>query len=287
MASAVLMGTAVTVSAFGAIDPPAPPAPYQNGPLKSPYLAPGLFKSEKAAFAALEGTMQEAEAVIYQGGCAAAAGRTWDIGTYADEDGNGSVDVSSNGVPQLHLDVAASPLVAPAYLGGTKFVTTGLPTNVLNGKKLPLYNGTAYYSKTGQMMTLGASFQVGNINTVGNTNLDLLTGTVIKDFYKLNPILTSTTDPQVPVIFDWGLQSVSKNMVPQDKWWQRSKASRSDGYDAKTVFVKDRLFSDKNNGVCRIKIDMSGANDANGFDQGGTLTIERGAPSAFPIFLVP
>ncbi len=290
MASAILMGTAFTVNAYGA-NPPAPPAPYGSGPLTSPHLAPNLFKSEKSAFAGLEGAMQEAEAVIYQGGCAAAAGKsgkTWDISASVDQSGTGSIEVSSNGVLQFFLDVKERlPAPTPAYLGGTVFTIKGNSSNVFNGSKLPAYDGFAYYSKTGQMMTLGASFQVGNVNN----NYDYLKGGVIKDFYKLNNPATAaqskcgscggggeTPTGPIPIIYDWGLQYVSKNYVPQDKWWQRSWANRSDNSDGTTVFVKDRLFSAKGDGVCKIRIDMIGNNDASSFEQEGTLTISKVAP---------
>jgi hypothetical protein len=288
MAAAILMGTAFTVNAtaYGGLYPPAPPFPYGSGPLKAPYLAPNLFISEKAAFAGLEGAMQEAEGVIYQGGCAAASG-TWRINAFADDTGNGSVRVSSGGATQFRLNVAWQAVTSPPYLGGTKFHITGGTPNHLGGVKLPLYDGTAYYSGTGQMMVMDARFDVGNVNYA----FDHLTGTVIKDFFKVLPQGVypdegKTTcksdcggyDPTVPVIYDWGLQSVSKEWVPQDKWWQRSKATRSDGSDAKTIFWKDRLFSAKNGGVCKIKIAMTGANDADGFAQSGTLTIKKEAP---------
>jgi hypothetical protein len=285
MTSVILMGSAFTVSAYGGVYPPPPPVPYGSGPLTAPYLAPNLFKSEKAAFAALEGAMQEAEAVIYQGGCSAAANKTWNISAFADEDGTGFVKVGSNGVQQFRLNVNEQVMTAPSYLGGKKFHITGGTPNVLNGIKLPYYDGTAYYSKTGQMMTMSAEFWVGNVNYA----IDHLTGSVIKDFYKVLPTgvipdegkLACTSgcyDPQVPVIYDWGLQSVSKEFVPQDKWWQRSKATRSDGSNGTTVFWKDRLFSAKGNGVCKIKIDMTGSNDASSFEQSGTLTIRKMAP---------
>jgi hypothetical protein len=274
LAITILMGTAFSSQA-GSL---APPAPYRTGPLKSPYLAPNLFKSEKAAFAALEGAMQEAEAVIYQGGCAAAAGasgRTWNIAAFVDQTGTGYVKVGSNGVKHFILRVKEHlPAPLPSFLGGTIFHVTGTASNVINGKILPAYNGSSYYSKTGQMMTQNARFQVGNVNGA----VDFLSGSVIKDFYKVLPCTSSCGSGQVPIIYDWGLQSVSKNTVPQDKWWQRSRVNRSDGVDAQTVFEKDRLFSAKNDGVCKIKIQMSGNNDASSFEQSGTLTIKKTAP---------
>jgi hypothetical protein len=292
--SAILQGPVVSANDV----PPDVPAPYTSGPLEGPvYVAPGLFKSEKAAFAALEGAMQEAEAIIYQGGCVAASGggsRTWDISTFVDNTGTGFVEVSLNGELQFTLDVSGGALAGPPaetsfrVTGnsegqdvadivqeeppeGTSFRVTGNELNVLNGNSLPFYLSTAHYSATGQMMTQTARFRVKNVNNL----LDSLSGTAIKDFYKVG-----ATAP-IPVIYDWGLQSVSKNDIPQDKWWQRSEANRSDNFIGKTHFRKDRLFSAKSGGVCSIDILMEGTNDANLFDQTGTLTIKKAAPSPF------
>jgi hypothetical protein len=118
------------------------------------------------------------------------------------------------------------------------------------------------------MMVQGANFNVRSVNR----NLDPLSGTVIKDFYK-------RTISGIPFIFDWGLQSVSKNLVPQDKWWQRSIAWRSDGVFGRTNFRKDRLYSGKNGGACTIDILMTGTNDADFFGQEGTLVIRKANPA--------
>ena len=117
-------------------------------------------------------------------------------------------------------------------------------------------------------MVQSAAFNVRSVNN----NLDRLSGTVIKDFWK-------ETFRGLPVIIDWGLQSVSKNLVPQDKWWQRSFANRSDGIFARTHFRKDRLYSAKNGGACFIDINMSGVNDADFFGQSGTFIIRKANPS--------
>ncbi|MEQ1546894.1 hypothetical protein [Methyloglobulus sp.] len=274
LVSAILMGTAFTVSA----GPPAPPSPYGSGPLGRSS-SPNMFTSEKAAFAALEGVLQEAEAVIYQGGCAAAAAKSpWNLSVLVDLDGSGGVDVSSGGNPQFHLDVAQGmPVLQPP---GTVYNVTGLGTNVFAGSSLPVYSTIARYNRTGQMMVQSGNFDVKNVNG----NFDKLTGGVIKDFYRTDPMVRSSCIygcSSVPVIYDWGLQFVSKNTIPQDKWWQRSAATRSDGNIGKTHFVKDRLFSDKSTAACQIEIWTKGFNDADGFDQTGTLYIRNVKPQPF------
>jgi hypothetical protein len=269
MASAMLMGVTMSVSA----DAPPVPSIYRNGPL-APYTVPNLFLQEKTAFALLEGAMQAAEGIIYTNGCSGAAAE-WDLSVEVFDDGAGSLDASSNGVSQLGLTGTASAITLSP--GGTKVRVTG--SGALKGKTLN-YSSNAYYNKPGAMMVQSAAFGVKSVNG----NLDPLSGTVIKDFWKADPRNVETLscnnvercfDPRVPVIFDWGLQSVSKNLVPQDKWWQRSRANRSDGVFAKTWFQKTRLYSAKNGGACSITINLSGSNDADFFGQSGTLTISK------------
>ncbi len=296
MASAILMGSAFAVSAAPKVPFPVP-APYEKGPLPY-YSSPGLFVPEKAAYAALEGALQEAEARIYASTCAAASG-TWSINVATDQDGFGFVDVSSfGGDSQFSLTVEPGKPIGPPVGSSWNVYSEKGNDNRLAGVPLPSYKGTAYYNASGQMMTLGSAFDVGAVTGKN----DKLTGGVIKDFFKRNPDpkkclptsrdITWCSDPGVPVIYDWGLQYVSKNHVPQDKWWQRSAATRSNGEFAYTKFVKDRLFADKHDtskldtGVCNITILMDGSqgagqNDQGSFDQTGTLTIKRAAPAPF------
>ena len=269
MASAMLMGAAMTAGAQA----PAVPSLYTDSNLLTArgYSAPKLFDQEKVAFALLEGAMQAAEGIIYTNGCTGASA-TWDLSVEVFDDGAGSLEASSNGVSQLNLKGVASAITLSP--GGTKVRVAG--AGALKGKTLN-YASTAYYNKPGAMMVQSAGFNVKSVNG----NLDKLSGTVIKDFWLEDPRYAEASrcskncDPIVPVIYDWGLQSVSKNLVPQDKWWQRSAANRSDGVFARTWFQKTRLYSAKNGGACSITIDISGSNDADFFGQSGSLTISK------------
>jgi hypothetical protein len=269
MASAMLMGAAMTAGAQS----PSVPSLYSVSNLLTArgYSAPNLFLQEKTAFALLEGAMQAAEGIIYTSGCTGASAK-WDLSVEVFDDGAGTLEASSNGVSQLNLTGSASAVTLSP--GGTKVRVAGrgaLKGNTLN------YSSNAYFNKPGAMMVQSAAFGVKSVNG----NLDPLSGTVIKDFWKEDPRFIETArcrscgDSRVPVIYDWGLQSVSKNLVPQDKWWQRSLANRSDGVFARTQFRKDRLYSAKNGGACTIDIDISGSNDADFFGQSGTLIISK------------
>jgi hypothetical protein len=296
MASAILMGCTFAVSAT-TFTPIPVPAPYDSGPLDASS-APGLFVPEKAAYVALEGALQEAEGRIYSSTCGNASG-TWQINVVADQDGNGFVDVNSfGGDNQFSLTVEPGRKIGPPVGSSWHVFSAPGSNNRLAGVPLPSYNGTAYYNASGQMMTLGSKFDVGAV-TGHNDNL---TGGVIKDFFKRTPDprkcsvslrdRTYCGDPASPVIYDWGLQFVSKNYVPQDKWWQRSASRRSNGEFAYTKFVKDRLYAGKHasskvdTGMCNITILMDGTqgagqNDQGSFDQTGTLTISRTKPTMF------
>jgi hypothetical protein len=257
MASAMLMGAAMTAGAVS----PAVPSIYSAGPLRAPtYTAPGLFVQEKVAFALLESAMQAAEGIVYTAGCTGASG-TWDISTEVFDDGSGSLDISSNGVSQLSITGSASAITRSP--GGTQVTTSG--SGGLRGNT-SVHSSTAYFNTSGAMMVQSATFNTRSVNG----NLDRLSGTVIKDFWK--------EQRGIPVIYDWGLQSVSKNLVPQDKWWQRSVANRSNDIFGYTHFHKDRLYSGKNGGACSIDITMSGTNDADFFGQSGTFVIRKATP---------
>ena len=122
------------------------------------------------------------------------------------------------------------------------------------------------------------------VDTLGiNGQLNSFTGYVIKDFYQGednrepggDDILIGDSD--LFLIIDWGLQSLSKEGYPVEKYWQRSKVRRSDGGQGQTVFVKDRLV-----GVtpCRITVSLAGLNGPSLFQQSGKLIIEYVAPAA-------
>jgi len=258
MASAMLMGAAMTAGA----NPPPVPSIYSGGPLRAPtYAKPGLFVQEKVAFALLESAMQAAEGIVYTAGCTGAAG-TWDISVEVFDDGSGALDISSNGVSQLSM--SGNSFAINQSPGGTRVTTSGfgnLRGNTSN------HSSTAYFDGPGAMMVQSATFNTRSVNG----NLDPLSGTVIKDFWK--------QVRGIPYIYDWGLQSVSKRNVPQDKWWQRSAANRSNDVFGRTEFRKDRLYSAKNGGACTIDIDMTGSNDADFFGQSGTFTIRKATPT--------
>lgn len=66
-----------------AAPPPQPPDIYNAGPTSPQFANAGLFASERATYALLEGAMQEVEAVIAATNCAKSVG-TYDLNVFSD-----------------------------------------------------------------------------------------------------------------------------------------------------------------------------------------------------------
>lgn len=258
MASAMLMGASMTA---GALSPPLPAPPYAPNKFIAGGVEPNLFLSEKTAYALLEGVQQAAEAAVYARSCDFAKGK-WDLDVSVEDGGNGTLLLSSNG-----LDAGALRGVGQNFNnvspGGSRVLVGGL-INFGKGYTVTPFSGTTWFNKTGSVMVGEGTMPTRSING----GVDALSGTVIKDFFQ-------TRGPGYPLFWDWGLQSVSKNKFPQDKWWQRSLSNRSDGVFARTQFRKDRIYSGKKGGACVIEIDINGTNDADLFEQSGTLVIRK------------
>jgi hypothetical protein len=102
---------------------------------------------------------------------------------------------------------------------------------------------------------------------------DQFYSTAIKDFYYGNTY--SAGKPQL--IYDYGLQSLSKSGYPVNKWWQKSVSVRDDGQPGCAVFQKDRLVGSSE---CRIVLSTTGYNQDGLFWQNGKLSVQRVKPGA-------
>ena len=250
-----------------AAPPPQPPDIYNAGPTSPQFANAGLFASERATYALLEGAMQEVEAVIAATNCAKSVG-TYDLNVFSDGSEN---NPSANWVI---VDSPASTFTLYATMGandrfrGQTMVISQTETGALKRVALANYSANVAYNAQGSIMTMKSSLKVKGINGLYN----VLQGSVIKDFYAATDSFTG-----LPYIFDWGLQSLSKLGYPIQKYWQRLKALRDDGEQGRTLFVKDRLVGPT---PCRIVIDTYDYNNADYFFQTGTLTISTSVPSA-------
>jgi hypothetical protein len=226
-----------------------------------------MGESERIAFALLEAAMQVAEAKIHASSCTSTVGS---YGLAVSSDTNAGIyDVSLTSAGALPYILEASPQGIIAAPGGQKIDIADTGPSAFSGRTVAGFRGRAIYNDRNNIL-----FQRGAVSVRGNNgDLDRYQSRVIKDFYQGD--LRGSNDYE---IFDWGLQVLLKFTYPVDKYWQRSKAHRSDGSNGRTVFVKDRLVG---NSRCRITIDVAGTNDGEEFlHQTGSLIVEKVNPSA-------
>ena len=279
LATSIVAG--ISTAAF-ALEPPPPPSMYGDGPVSLQVTATDLSVPERAGYALYESLMQTAEAAILAKNCDKMKG-TYQLTTFADgatdsPSSNSLTVFSPGGVGSLTL---SAKLKAPDKFRGQILTTEQVGAGSLNGVLVQKASGTSSFNAKGTMMMGWFNVNVKGINGL----FDQFNGKVIKDFFRdtgLRPLtacaVETTCAPEDPYIYDWGLQGVAKMGYPVNKWWQRSKSIRDDGYTGTTVFVKDRLVGA--GGSCRITLASEGSNNADLFWQDGYLTISTDKPSA-------
>lgn len=252
--------------------PPTPPPAYNNGPDSPAISSTNMTESERAGFALYEQALHVTEAIIHARGCSTMAG-SYTFVSFANgipDDGdppnNTATILSTNGLLVLNADPRA-----PEAFQGQKFDMNQpfdgtFNTIAFNGGPHLLvtdvanYRGVATYNEDNNIL-----FQGGRVDVTGaNNRFNRYQERIIKDFYQGSLGATPIE------IIDWGLQVLNKEGYPVDKYWQRSRACRSDGGSGDITFVKDRLVGDTS---CRIVIATNGTNNSDIFDQAGSLTI--------------
>lgn len=263
--TSALLVAGFSTAAFSAL-PPEAPSIYGNGPDSPRVASTNMSEAEKASYALYEGVMQVAEATIHATSCGNMAG-SYPLSIYSNgipDDGDPEdniVTVSSLG-GQFMLEADPQD---PVFFRGQKFKINQYPDSrntigKLNGVELTGFKGNAIYNEDNNVL-----FQNAFVKVMGaNGRYENYKGKVIKDFYQ------GSMGASEYEIIDWGLQTLHKFGYPVNKYWQRSKARRSDGTWASTVFVKDRLVGTTS---CRIVISTVGDNNQDIFDQAGKLTI--------------
>ncbi len=253
----VLLGASSVASA----EAPAAPSIYDNGPASARLNVTDMRETEKLAFSLYEAAMQSAEAQIYVNGC---MNSTSSVTGYVDLN---DADITVNETNGLTIAaVARNPL---AGFGQHIDVTQTAGQNLLNGKEIEALRGRYTYNQKNNLMVnerteLQARGQRGG--------LDRFRSSVIKDFYRGDTFGQGNKYE----IIDYGLQVLSKNGYPVNKYWQRSASVRDNGVEGCVVFVKDRLVGTS---ACRITLETTGYNQPDYFDQTGTLKIERVNPN--------
>lgn len=248
-------------------DAPSPPPFYNTGPISPFDQFTEMTLAERKFFAGLESAMTLLEAYAHEFGCPK---EEFAIDGVADRDDFGAIDPAFNYVMLDGVELLMAPLAVEAPLGQT------IATSLAGGIPGPLGDATVRRYRSELTYNGNNTIMDGDWGTamIGQVGVVTYKGLVIKDFYR------GTDDPGTParedrILFDWGLQSVSKTGYPVEKWWQRSKTKRSDGGIAKTVWVKDRLVG---NLSCRITLNLTGINDSGFIDQFGTATISWDEP---------
>jgi hypothetical protein len=183
---------------------------------------------------------------------------------YTDEEGFGSAE----------LDSPASIFIADV-VPGTKSLTLGDDWKVTGDgafKKIPFqtYSAQGDYDRVGGMLIQTASYKGKSTNG----NFDPLSGRVIKDFYWQSGTVDGVSG--IPILRDYGLQTLEKKNYPSAKYWQWSKTNRSDDVDGFTEFHKTRIYNANGGGKCSIDVNLVGSNTFDGFDEEGTMTIKYG-----------
>ena len=254
-----------SVSTLASANPPDAPTVYATGPMSPAVNSTNLSAQERAAFALLEGILQSVEGKIHAAGCVAL---TLPLKVYSDALTDPVVGNAKLGTAPADMTLVATG-VAPTFRGQIINVAQNPAAGYVGNTPVSDYASNMVFNSANNMM-VGAMTQVNvmSINWVPNQ----FTGYVIKDFY-----MGTTAGGDAHIVYDWGLQSLSKEGYPVEKYWQRSKTRRSDGGNGQTAFVKDRLV-----GVvpCRIAIALSGLNQFGIFQQTGTLSIQPVAPAA-------
>ena len=251
--------TAASVSTMAGANPPDAPGVYTLGPMSPAINTTNLSAQERAAFALLEGILQSVEGKIHAAGCVAL---TLPLKVYSDALTDPVVGNAKLGTAPADMTLVATG-VAPTFRGQIINVAQNPAAGYVGNTPVTDYTSNMVFNSANNMM-VGAMTQVNvmSINWVPNQ----FTGYVIKDFY-----MGTTAGGDAHIVYDWGLQSLSKEGYPVEKYWQRSKTRRSDGGNGQTAFVKDRLV-----GVvpCRIAISLSGLNQFGIFQQTGTVSIQ-------------
>ncbi|MFI3185489.1 MAG: hypothetical protein QX198_05860 [Methylococcaceae bacterium] len=262
LTSAILIGFAT--SAFSA-EPLSAPSIYDNGAQE---LSINMSAAEMAAYALYESAMQVVEAIVLASSCTSAAG-SYAFSIAAD----GSIGTPASNQISILLPGGSEAFVLGANLlisdpnRGQLLNIEQLGNGALNKIEFNGYSSQVAFNHQAAMMDSASRVNVKGVNG----SFDSFQGKVIKDFY-------SDPNPgaQLPYIFDWGLQDISKLGYPENRYWQRSKSLRDDGVAGHTVFVKDRLTGSS---TCRIVMEGSGSNSQDFFQQTGALTISKEKPS--------
>ncbi len=272
IAVALMVASASTLAIANEDAPTAPPF-YDNGPTSPLTNDTDINYAERKAYAGLEAAMTVLEGYVHAWGCSG----NFDVEVVADyesaiqgggEGGRGFGNLDAHNFVKLDETLLLTDLQLEDPKGQMVKVTQSGAMGTVGGKIVTGYTADLTFNTDNNIMDGLWSAMV-----LGRNGPDAFSGYVIKDFYLGED---TTANPYgSDIVYDWGLQSLRKLSYPVEKYWQRSKSRRSNTFNARTVFVKDRLVGFT---PCRITIDVAGINTGDWFEQYGTAKIERVTP---------
>lgn len=265
LTAAILVG----ISSLANAEPLPVPSIYNKGPATPILNTTDMRVEEKTAFSLMEAMMQTTESYVYA--ATNCPSLSVDVEVYSHSD-SATHYIEDNLYGGLRLN--ATPQTAVAHYGQAIDVKQAYKNGALearwNSRPIKNAKGLYVFNDVNNMMVnekFGAQVKGQNIA------LDQFYGSVIKDFYYGNTFLSTG---QREVIYDYGLQALTKAGYPVNKWWQRSVSVRDDGQPACTVFQKDRLVGSS---ACRIVLSTTGYNQDGLFWQKGKLTVAKVTPT--------
>lgn len=222
-----------TFAATGYTQEP-PPAPEYNSSG-----APAFTDAERSGFCLLESALSIVASKVALSTCASSKGKYY-------------LDVSADGAGTnfAWLDgVYLENVLGPKKANGQTCRVTGDGTLSIplsgpsRGTKISDYVGDY-----GWKIALATGVRVSPI-MIGEATLSVndvpFDEHIIKDFYKPcgNPTAgVATGCPKSDyTAFDYGLEVITKNNFPREKWWQQSKYTRENGHPGELSMLKTRL----------------------------------------------
>jgi hypothetical protein len=232
-------------------------------------------------------TPQEKTAISILGGVMDIAAARIDASTCMEHRGAFYLELTTNGVPGQRVQnniaktrlkdstiaVMGSPLENNPDEGSRVLVEYTRTTSLSNFDPIIGYQALYSFSPALDMLTVD-----GNLNSRNRYNqyFSYTLGAMVS----LSRSATNETqDDQETLALNtgWGMNWYSNPEDPKSKYWQRIIIQRDINDRAKTLIIRDLLTHSSL--TCRIKINISGFNNADFFLQTGYLTIDTAKPT--------
>lgn len=227
IALASALGT-FAVTGYAQTTPPTPP----DAPAYTSYGAPALSAAERSGFCLLESALSIVASKVALSTCASSKGKYY-------------LDVSADGFDEDYawLDsVALVNVLGPLKANGQTCTVTQDGAGSLSIPLSGAVRGTPiadYAGNYGWKIALASGVRTSPM-MIGDADLKVngvaFDEHIIKDFYK-----PCTGSECSYTAFDYGIEAITKNDLPREKWWQKSKYTRENGHPGELWMEKTRL----------------------------------------------